>query len=40
MRWGKGKFIHEDGSYYDGMWKENKMNGKGVLYYNYSINNF
>lgn len=30
MRWGKGKFVHEDGSYYDGMWKENKMHGKGV----------
>lgn len=30
MRWGKGKFVHEDGSYYEGMWKENKMHGKGV----------
>lgn len=32
LRHGKGKFIHTDGSYYDGMWKDNKMSGKGVLY--------
>lgn len=32
-RHGKGKFTFEDGSIYDGMWKENKMNGFGTLFY-------
>ena len=30
---GKGKFFYQDGSYYDGFWKDNKMHGEGSLYY-------
>lgn len=33
MRHGKGKFYYKEGSYYDGNWKANKMDGYGVLYY-------
>ncbi len=29
MRFGKGKYQWIDGSYYDGEWKADKMNGKG-----------
>jgi hypothetical protein len=30
---GKGKLLFEDGAYYDGEFKEDKMNGRGILYY-------
>lgn len=30
MRYGKGKYQWIDGSYYDGQWKQDKMNGRGV----------
>ena len=33
LRHGKGKFYYKEGSYYDGNWKTNKMDGYGVLYY-------
>ena len=33
MRHGKGKFYYQDGGLYDGEWKNNKMDGKGVLSY-------
>jgi hypothetical protein len=32
-RCGKGTFYYQDGSYYIGSWKDNKMHGQGVLYY-------
>lgn len=32
-RHGRGKFFYKEGSYYDGEWKENKMDGYGTLYY-------
>jgi hypothetical protein len=28
-KYGKGKFQKSDGSYYEGEWLNNKMNGKG-----------
>lgn len=46
---GKGKYIWPDGRYYEGDWKENKMNGKGEFVWkdgrryviiNYIINKF
>lgn len=33
MRNGKGKFVYKEGSVYDGEWKDNMMNGNGILYY-------
>ncbi len=33
MRNGTGKFFYKEGSYYDGEWLNNKMHGKGMLYY-------
>lgn len=33
MRNGKGKFYYQEGSYYDGEWKNNNMHGYGKLYY-------
>ena len=33
MRHGNGKFFYSDGGLYNGEWKENKMNGKGILSY-------
>lgn len=33
MRSGRGKFYYLDGGVYDGEWKENRMHGRGVLYY-------
>jgi hypothetical protein len=33
MRHGKGKFSYQDGGFYNGEWFENKMHGKGILYY-------
>ena len=33
MREGKGKFFYQDGGFYDGDWRANKMEGFGVLYY-------
>ena len=33
QRHGKGKFFYQDGGLYDGEWRENKMHGKGILYY-------
>ena len=33
MRNGHGKFYYQEGSYYDGQWKDNKMHGQGKLYY-------
>ena len=33
QRNGKGKFFYKDGGYYEGMWKNNMMNGYGQLYY-------
>ena len=33
MRHGKGVFYYNEGGKYIGEWKENKMCGKGVLYY-------
>ena len=30
MRFGKGKYMWIDGSYYDGEWKSDKMNGMGT----------
>lgn len=28
-----GKYIFKDRSYYEGSWKNNKMHGKGQLYF-------
>ena len=33
MRNGRGKFYYQEGSFYDGEWKDNKMHGNGQLYY-------
>lgn len=33
MRNGKGKFFYQEGSFYDGEWKNNNMHGYGKLYY-------
>lgn len=33
MRNGWGKFYYQDGGYYEGEWKNNKMTGFGKLYY-------
>jgi hypothetical protein len=33
MRHGAGRFYYQDGGMYDGEWLENKMCGKGKLYY-------
>lgn len=33
MRNGFGKFYYNEGSVYEGHWKDNLMNGKGNLYY-------
>lgn len=33
MRHGTGKFYYQDGGFYDGDWKHNKMEGQGILYY-------
>lgn len=30
MRFGKGKYAWTDGSFYDGEWKADKMNGMGA----------
>jgi hypothetical protein len=35
MKHGKGKYIWNDGSQYDGEWEENQINGKVV----YCLNN-
>lgn len=32
MREGKGKYIHPNGTYYEGDWKENKMDGQGKFF--------
>jgi lysyl-tRNA synthetase class I len=34
MRDGYGVFYYKDGCYYQGEWRENKMHGKGQLYFN------
>ena len=33
MRNGRGRFYYQDGGYYEGQWKNNKMDGFGKLYY-------
>jgi hypothetical protein len=33
MRNGFGKFYYNEGSVYEGAWKDNLMNGNGILYY-------
>lgn len=33
MRHGTGKFYYQDGGFYEGEWKNNKMEGQGTLYY-------
>jgi antitoxin component YwqK of YwqJK toxin-antitoxin module len=33
MRNGYGKFYYNQGSVYDGNWKDNLMHGKGSLFY-------
>lgn len=33
FRHGYGKYTFEDGSYYDGSWNFNRMQGKGKLFY-------
>ena len=33
MRNGFGKFYYNEGSVYEGNWKDNLMHGKGNLYY-------
>ena len=33
MRNGAGKFYYSEGSYYSGGWKDNRMHGKGTLFY-------
>ena len=33
MRNGRGKFYYQDGGYYEGQWRNNKMDGFGKLYY-------
>lgn len=33
MRNGRGKFYYQDGGYYEGHWRNNKMDGFGKLYY-------
>lgn len=37
MRHGQGRFYYQDGGMYDGQWQYNKMNGKGMLYYQSGI---
>ncbi len=38
MRHGRGKFTYEDGAYYEGSWVDNKIHGRGVLYFpNYKV---
>jgi len=32
-RHGQGSFYYQEGGYYEGNWKNNKMNGFGRLYY-------
>lgn len=34
MRNGRGKFFYQDGGFYDGNWKDDKMHGEGKLFYN------
>ena len=31
---GKGKYNYENGNYYRGEWKDNKKNGRGILFKN------
>lgn len=33
LKHGYGKFYYQDGGYYEGQWKNNKMDGYGKLYY-------
>lgn len=33
MKHGKGRYDLADGTYFDGEWTENKINGKGILYF-------
>lgn len=33
MRNGKGRLSYHDGGYYDGDWKDDKMDGQGKLFY-------
>lgn len=33
MRNGRGKFYYQEGSFYDGEWRNNNMHGMGRLYY-------
>lgn len=30
---GKGKYVWPDGSYYEGEWRENKINGHVLIYF-------
>ena len=32
-RQGKGRFYFDDGSYYTGQWRDNRIHGQGSLYY-------
>ena len=34
MRDGKGTYLHPNGSYYEGEWIKNQMNGKGKFIIN------
>lgn len=33
QRNGFGRFFYKNGGYYEGMWKNNAMNGQGILFY-------
>ena len=33
LKHGQGKLIFEDGAFYEGEFKDDKMHGKGVLFY-------
>jgi len=33
LRHGNGKFYYADGGYYEGEWREGRMEGLGTLYY-------
>lgn len=33
MKHGRGRYDLADGSYFDGEWSDNKINGKGILFF-------
>ncbi len=37
LRNGRGKFFYQDGGFYDGNWKDDKMHGFGRLFSNFGV---